>query len=160
MLGTLTLTLRHGKNYTVIGGPYTERTEGTIGVKMAAEINRTYDINIPTVDFKTPAIKDLDAGLIAAVQALTAGHALYVGCMAGRGRTGLFMAVIAKALGHENPVEYVRANYYSHAVETDAQYKFVTNYQIPAEVKKILYWAKFWSYFTFKSNLTNLKTVS
>jgi hypothetical protein len=154
MLGTLNLNLRPGKEYTVIGGPYKDRSEGTVGVRMAIEIQRPCDIDIGTVDFSTPDPDKLRVGLIRAVEHLTAGRPLYVGCYAGKGRTGLFMAVLAKAMGIENPVEYVRANYYPHAVETPEQYQYVTDFPIPLEVQKTLFWARFWSYFTFKKNLT------
>lgn len=159
MLGTLDLNLRTGKKYTIIGGPFTDQIKGTVGVKMAAEIKRNCDIDIPTRDFQTPNEKQLTEGLIIAINCITAGKPLYVGCMAGRGRTGLFLAILAKAFGEEKPVEYVRKNYYSHAVETDDQYAFVMNFPIPREVKSRLYWARWWSYLTFKNNLTNLDGV-
>lgn len=159
MLGTLNFNLRPGKEYTVIGGPYKDRIDGTIGVRMAIEIQRPCDIDIGTVDFSTPDPDKLRVGLIRAVQHLTAGRPLYVGCYAGKGRTGLFMACLAKCLGYEHPVEHVRENYYSHAVETPEQYQFVTDFVVPDEVKKILFWARIWSYFTFKNNLTNLPIV-
>lgn len=157
--GILSLPLRPGKSYTVIGGPSTNRLPDAIFVKMAAELPFPCEIDIPTEDFQTPDKHLLDAGLIAATRAIIQGRPLYVGCMAGRGRTGLFLAVLAKAFDIENPVEYVRENYYSHAVETSSQYKFVSEYKIPAEVTKMLFWARLRSYFTFKSTLTNLSSV-
>ena len=157
--GILPLAIRPGKDYVVIGGPSNKRIKAATFVKMAAELPFACEIDIPTEDFQTPEKHLLDAGLIQAVRAIVAGKPVYVGCMAGRGRTGLFLAVLAKAFDIENPVEYVRANYYNHAVETRSQYQFVTNYRIPAEVTKMLFWARLKSYFTFKTTLTNLKGV-
>jgi len=143
------LTGRH--YFTVVGGPYKERPNTYVGVKLAEEINRPCDVNIPTVDFDVPPKAVLDAGLAQAVTLLLAGEPLYVGCMGGKGRTGLFMAVLAKVLGVVNPVEYVRAEYYAHAVETKSQYAYVTEYEAPAAVTKAIRKARltatwaFWS---------------
>lgn len=164
MLGTLILPLRKGREFTVIGGPFTmhqDRYAMCIGVKMAAEINRQCDINIPTIDFSVPSLEHLDVGLERAVDAILNGKPVYVGCMAGRGRTGLFMSILAKSFGIERPVEYVRANYYSHAVETPEQYDFVMGYKIPEVVQRRIKLARLLSYVTFwrKNPLTNLSAV-
>lgn len=155
--GHMVLPLRGKKFYVVYGGPYRSRPTNTdtIGVKMAAEIDRPVDVDIPTVDFSTPPKHLLDAGLIKAVKYMVKGEVLYVGCMAGQGRTGLFLAILAKAFGIKNPVEYVRGHYYAHAVETPEQYNFISNYEIPQEVVRELRWAKFFSVFKLKKCLTN-----
>jgi hypothetical protein len=160
MLGTLRLPLRHNRYYEVVGGPYLECPDVAVGVKMAAEILAPSDISIPTRDFRTPDVKLLNDGLLAAVDAVLLGKPLYVGCMAGRGRTGLFLAILAKAFGVEHPVEYVRKHYYNHAVETDEQYKFVMSYVVPAEIKTKLFWARVWSYLTIDFGPRNLSDLS
>jgi hypothetical protein len=160
MLGKLSLPLRKNRNYTILGGPFVDHIPGTIGVKMAAEIQRPCHINIPTRDYQTPDPEDLRNGLINAVEHMVKGDPLYVGCYAGKGRTGLFLAVLAKAMGIEKPVDYVRANYYSHAVETEDQYLFVMDFPIPPEVTKMLKWARVKSYFTFRTELTNMVLAS
>ena len=43
--------------------------------------------------------------------------------MGGWGRTGLFLALLAKVCGVENPVTYVRENYSPRAVETTDQHR-------------------------------------
>jgi hypothetical protein len=165
MLGTLDLPLREGRAFTVIGGPFTDhasRYPTCVGVKMAKEIDRRCDISIPTRDFNVPSLDDLNKGLEAAVNNILAGKPVYIGCMAGRGRTGLFMAILAKAFGIKNPVEYVRANYFAHAVETDGQYQFVMGYPIPEAVQRDIKWARVKSYIFFWRNqreLTNLSAV-
>lgn len=160
--GHLELPLRAKKHYIVFGGPFVEKpkAQGFIGVKMAAEIGVPCEIDIPTPDFQVPPKAVLDKGLLEAVKAITKGKPVYVGCMAGRGRTGLFLSILAKAFGIEKPVEFVREHYYAHAVETRGQYDFVTNYEVPAEVLKELKWARFISHFRLKSLLTNLSKVA
>lgn len=159
MNGTLALSAPFSKFYTVIGGPYSERIKSAVGVKMAHELKLPCDIDIPTFDFSVPTRVDLDSGLEKAVRAILAGDPLYVGCMAGRGRTGLFLAILAKAFGEKSPVEYVREHYYEHAVETDKQYNFVMAYPIPDKVQSLIFWAGVWSVFQFKKSLTNLEGV-
>lgn len=159
MLGQMNLPVTKKTHFTVAGGPsYDAKSYPSfMFVKMAREINVPCDVSIPTVDFDTPNVDDLAAGLTTAVDALLLGTPLYVGCMAGKGRTGLFMAVLAKAFGVENPVEYVRKHYYAHAVETRDQYKFVTDFVIPEEVKKAIKKRKFIQRLIFwkSGNLTN-----
>ena len=156
--GTLKLPLPMGKYYTVIGGPShaaESQRRDRVFVKLAAEINISCDINIPTPDFSVPAKRVLDEGLYDAVHAITSGKAVYVGCMAGRGRTGLFLAILAKAFGVKNPVEYVRDTYYAHAVETKGQYAFVEDYKIPEDVKALIRNARWKSVFKIRRQLTN-----
>ena len=150
-LGELKLPLTGRHFFTVVGGPYREKPNTYVGVKMAKEIKAEAQVSIPTDDFSTPPLKVLDAGLEQAVTLLLAGEPLYVGCMGGRGRTGLFLAILAKVLDVKGPVEYVRKEYYGHAVETDEQYAFVTEYEAPAAVTKMIRKARrqaqwyFWS---------------
>lgn len=152
--GTLKLPLAGRKFYTVWGGPSSESHPDSIFVKMAAEIRRPCQIDIPTPDFNVPSKTTLDLGVRKAVKAILKGQPLYVGCMAGRGRTGLFLAILAKTFGVENPVEYVRENYYSHAVETQGQYDFVTRYEAPADVRKLIATKRWWAWLYWSSSLT------
>jgi hypothetical protein len=163
-LGTLKIPLgRTGYFYTLTGGPFRECPRNYFGVKMAAEIpaRAGYDhVDIPTRDFCVPDMTTLYKGLETAVAALVAGTPLYVGCMAGKGRTGLFMAVLAKAFGVKNPVEYVRANYYAHAVETADQYAFVSAFPVLPNVRKMIRRErlKYWYHCAFMgyASLTNI----
>lgn len=154
-LGTLKLPLSGNKFYEVTGGPYVTRPPFMFGVKMAKEIQRPCDVNIPTLDFQTPPQAEMSEGLRRAVATILKGKPVYVGCMAGRGRTGLFLAVLAKAFGIKNPVEYVREHYFAHAVETEEQYEYVMKYQIDADMQRWVKVAKLKSFFRFKNNLTN-----
>lgn len=159
MLGTLPLPLRGKKHFVIHGGPYYKKPLGMMGVKMAKEVQLADDdstqINIPTVDYNVPPKLAMADGLVRAVDAITKGEPLYVGCMGGKGRTGLFLAILARCFGIDQPVEYVREHYYAHAVETDAQYRYVMNFEIPASIPKKIAKAKFKSYFTpFRHCLT------
>lgn len=160
-LGTLQMPMPFGKHFTVTGGPsHAELAQHMFFVKMAAEIQVHCDVSIPTRDFKTPPAQQMHDGLIEAVLQITSGKPVYVGCMAGRGRTGLFLAVLAKAFGIVAPVEYVREHYFAHAVETDEQYAYVMNFPIPQEVTNRILWSKLWSVFSFKKNLTKAHTIA
>lgn len=127
----------HGDCY---GGPFrnfdpTERR--LIGVKMAAEINHTHDVSIPTADFCVPHEDDMQVGLRDALSLMAEGNDLYAGCMGGIGRTGLFMGCLSKVLidyhggtyrGFSDPVLMVRAIYKGHAIETEEQQEFVRGF--------------------------------
>jgi protein-tyrosine phosphatase len=107
---------------------------------MAQEIKQKCAVDIPTVDFQTPDRKTLYRGLSKAIDLILAGEPVYVGCMGGKGRTGLFLAVLAKAYGIKKPVEFVRANYYAHAVETKDQYDFVKRFTITPPLRRKINW--------------------
>ena len=94
-----------------------------VGVKMAVEINKFHHISVPTEDFSIPSVEDMQLGLMEAYDYMAKGNDLYVGCMGGIGRTGLFMGCIAKlmqdcgnvgfqkSLNTGDPVRWVRENY-------------------------------------------------
>jgi hypothetical protein len=142
----------------VFGGPFKEYRPGqrrVVSVKMAAEVNHPHDISIPTRDFKVPKLSDMHAGIAKALEAIVQGNDLYAGCMMGVGRTGLFMACLAKVmlnyaeqkawdflsrdeLKKNAPLHpaiiYVRKHYNSHAVETDDQKQFVSDFDTQPHV--------------------------
>jgi hypothetical protein len=156
-LGQLRIPLNRRQYFVVTGGPFFDCPKTMVGVKMAKEIRQTCAVDIPTEDFKTPDRKVLTSGLDKALNLLLDGEPLYVGCMGGKGRTGLFMAVLAKAFGVKNPVEYVRKHYYAHAVETKDQYAFVERFPITPEVQAKIKRAKRWAWTRFwKTNLTDV----
>lgn len=98
------------------------------------------DVHLPIRDFSVPENPAAVAGaLTAALSAAIAGKKVYIGCMGGWGRTGLFMALLAKAAGIENPVEYVRLNYTPRAVETEKQEHYVEDFDVSA-IQKALVW--------------------
>ena len=127
--GGFLLTTPKGVNCLILGGPYINMPKADmIGIKMAVEIHKPCHINIPTEDFDVPSVEDLRRGLIKAIVAIAKGKTLYVGCMGGIGRTGLFMAALLKIyLPNEDPIEMTRSLYIPHAVETTEQQKFINS---------------------------------
>lgn len=131
------ITLKAGSIHgTVFGGQFRRYLKGTrrlVGVKMAAEINHPCEVSIPTEDFSTPGPKVLTSGIMEALDYMNQGNDLYVGCMGGIGRTGIFMGVLFKAVSEYNgervdPVKFVRDNYQPSAIETDGQQRFVREF--------------------------------
>ena len=153
--GAIKLPLFLGKFFVVAGGPYVRVPDKMVGVKMAVEINHPHQISIPTRDFDVPRVSDVDTGLRQAVDAILRGDPVYVGCMGGIGRTGLFMAILAKAFGESDPVSDVRSQYNHHAVETKQQMQYVQDYVIPLDVLISIGIARFTKIWTFRKNLTN-----
>lgn len=142
-IGNGSIPLRIGNliDAEVFGGPYRERPQGMVYVKMAEEIMDYCDIDIPTKDFNVPQIGDLRAGVMRALMVMTQGHPVYVGCMGGIGRTGLFLAALAKVQIEyrkskhrkgrgDDPVLYVRKHFIPHAVETEQQQQFITDFDV------------------------------
>jgi hypothetical protein len=130
----------HGNLY---GGPFRKYVPGTrrlVGIKMAEEVEHPHDFKVDTEDFSVPKAHDMAQGIQFGLQELSKGNDLYVGCMGGIGRTGLYMACMAKVMfdyraetGHQDlprvdPVDYVRHHYIPHAVETSLQKAFVSDF--------------------------------
>jgi len=156
-----------GRKVTVMGGPYRDRPHEIRGVKLAQEIESTADVVLDIPDFGVPTNHQVDGALFQALKILTEDGVIYLGCMGGIGRTGMFMAILIKTIGIMNleadrktlwgrikvffnqypstlengsmvyePVEFVRDEYLSTAVETSEQYKFVSHYD-PTEMLAI-----------------------
>ena len=155
MRGYVALPMMWGSEFRVYGGPYMKIPKGMVGVKMAAEIKVPCEVNIPTVDYQVPELEDMKDGLFQAVEYIASGRPVYAGCMGGIGRTGLFLAIVCKAWGITDPIAYVRANYYAHAVETDQQRKYVDQFVIDPTILKMIKWAKVKNLFKFKKVLTD-----
>ena len=127
----------------ILGGPYMQKPKGFYGIKMAEEISRDCVISIPTRDFDVPDRGRLFAGLYAGISLAQQGVPLWVGCMGGIGRTGLYFGALSKVMsGYQkltkhkpiDPITYVRSTYYSHAVETEQQVQWVTDLDVSAVV--------------------------
>ena len=126
-----------GRKFPIYGGPYRAKPDNVPGVKMAEEIKAPCEIDIPTRDFDVPDVSTFKQGLAWGVSCLMEHGDLYVGCMGGIGRTGLYMAGLAKLMGVENPVGYVRQYYIPHAVETQQQQDYINDLDV-TEMRKIL----------------------
>lgn len=136
--GGIDLPLMGGKYFRLYGGPFQKwPASSTKGICVAVEHMRAKEANylLPIVDFSTPDPKKLVQALDAALDMVRRRNAVYVGCMGGIGRTGLFLASMLKLWGDENPVNTVRANYYEHAVETSDQRKFIDDLKFPLALR-------------------------
>ena len=91
----------------------------------------THD-HIEWPDFGVP---DSPAQLAGALRSLLdrarAGERVEVGCLGGHGRTGTALACLAVLCGQppDTAVDWIRANYCTHAVETPVQQTFVLDFK-------------------------------
>lgn len=110
----------------LFAGPYADKPADCIGLKLAPEVVGRAQFLLPIKDFDVPDPYRLYEGLGWALRQMALGRKVYVGCKGGMGRTGLFLACMAKTLGvTDKPVEWVRKVYNPWAVETKLQEKFV-----------------------------------
>lgn len=127
---------------TIVGGPY-DFYPGPVkafGVCVRAEpTKKPIDAHLPIEDFSVPHNpSQVEAVLRQAFRAALRGRTVYVGCMGGWGRTGLFLALMAKVVGVPDPIGYVRMHYSCRAVETESQMHFVEDFDV-TEIRKWLY---------------------
>lgn len=129
----------------LVGGPYNSKPDRFYGIKMAAEIQKDCVISIPTADYNVPDTGRLMAGLYAGITLAQQQCPLWVGCMGGIGRTGLYFGALAKVMAeyqrltkHKvtiDPVLYVRSHYIPHAIETAHQISWLGSLNV-TEVAK------------------------
>lgn len=149
--GTLPIKLG-SKSYAITGGPYYGKPAGALGIKLAQEIQADCHVDIPIQDFNVPTQKEMEVGVIQSLSLIIdfgQDHEIWAGCMGGMGRTGLLFACLIKVSQELNrnrwmpwvkqpdPVAFVREKYYSHAVETSSQMKFVDEFDAKAVAKFI-----------------------
>ncbi len=136
----------------VFGGRFEECPQDMrkASVKMAAEIKSHCAVNCPTKDFSTPNVHEFRLALLKGALLLKQHGYLYVGCMGGQGRTGIYMAGLVKMMECDDhapvwncrvtmngdptvipsSVLYVREHYLSHAVETREQEAFIATLEV------------------------------
>ena len=121
--------------FSITGGPYDAFPRGrAFGVCVRAERKprpEDMDVHLPIRDFDVP---EDDAAVAEALRRTLAaaleGRSVYVGCMGGWGRAGLFMALLAKVCWQDDPIGYVRELYTPRAVETEAQTHYVRTFDV------------------------------
>ncbi len=133
--GSLPLNI-DGQTVHITGGPFDSLPDGAFGVclEMGAEKAAQADVKVPTADFGVPDAAALHQAVGVVLRQLQAepDRPVHIGCRAGVGRTGLFLACLAKAAGVEgDPLAYVRAHYLPHAAETPAQEALVRSFTWP-----------------------------
>jgi protein-tyrosine phosphatase len=78
-------------------------------------------------DFSVPTKDDLEQAVQHTIAYAQAGHHIVIHCSAGIGRTGLFMAFLAKqvlGLSSAEALQWIRS-YIPHAVETPEQQRLL-----------------------------------
>jgi len=124
MNGEVRLT-RRGAARRVVGGRFNDFAPPAIGVCLEARsrLANLADVLIEVPDFTAPTQAQLRDGLVATLRLMRDAPELpvYVGCAAGLGRTGTFIAALARMAGIGDAVAWVRANYDGRAVETAEQ---------------------------------------
>ena len=133
--GTLPLTVA-GRAVTITGGPFDAIPDGAFGVCLELASAKAWlaEVALPTPDFGLPEPEALRQAVGAVLAQLEADpdRPVHVGCRAGVGRTGLFMACLARAAGVEgDALDYVRRHYLSHAAETEAQQAMARGFSWP-----------------------------
>lgn len=124
------------KKVQIAGGPYDffpHQEKGAFGVCVRAERvdPSKVDLHLPIRDFSVPKDDDeVRRVIVETLRVALKGHNVYVGCMGGWGRTGLFLALLAKAAGVKDPVGYVREHYTPRAVETKEQQRYVEHFDV------------------------------
>lgn len=125
-----------GDELIIYGGPYANKPLSMVGVCVAMELhNLPAAVKVPIRDFKTPSQEEAYTAVAQTLMLALGGASVYVGCMGGRGRTGLLLALVTKTVFELNgtdddPVQFVRDYYNPHAVETDAQEAFVEDFDV------------------------------
>lgn len=130
-----------GQTGLVYAGPYGELVradapDNALMICMAAELQHLpHDVLVPTHDFCTPDPFLMEIALLRAIRAVAMRQPVAVGCKGGIGRTGLFLALLAKvmyAMGRldQEPLAFVRAVYYPHAVETKGQIAYLHTFDV------------------------------
>lgn len=120
--------------------PRYQKKPNTFGVNLRAEANHSCQMLLPIADYSVPTdhASVVQAKVQRIIEMRMQGMDIYVGCMGGIGRTGLMLALVAKALGAEHPVAYVREHYLSHAVETEEQAQYVDDFDV-SSIQKTLF---------------------
>lgn len=128
-VGRLPLTVG-GKTYWITGGPISaaDQVPGAFRVNLSLTQQHAADLRLPTEDFGCPPADAMQAAVAQTLDVLFSDRAVYAGCVGGKGRTGLFLACMAKAIGTPDPLTYVRFHYHRHAVESLQQGRFLRDW--------------------------------
>lgn len=122
----------------IAAGPYKDKPEEFPGIKLAAEFDDPCAIDLPIKDFSIPDVAACERAVYAAIVLIWQGATPYVGCMGGKGRTGVFLGVLAKValrstrkiwrVTYPDPVTWIRENYRPEACETPEQEAYVRGF--------------------------------
>jgi hypothetical protein len=124
---------------TIGGGPYDamlgqhNRRPGTFGVAVGK--GPMYvgdaDVHLPIGDFGVPkSDAAVQTAILNAYNAAFRGEKVYIGSMGGYGSTGLFLALLAKTAGIEQPVAWTREHYDFKAADANEQAAYVSGFDV------------------------------
>jgi hypothetical protein len=131
--------------WTMYGGSFLSPLEVMPTVNMTTEIPTRADVHIPTRDYSVPPVDKAVVGILKAYGLLSVHKELFVGCMGGHGRTGLFLALMTKlsdelyGQSRGDPIMRVRNEYRPRAVETREQAEYVMKFPYD-RVLKVIDW--------------------
>ena len=144
-----------GQSIVVRGGPFRKCPEDAFGVNMAAGEQPGGDIRVEVVDFGVPDPDALRLRALYACYVALKGESIYVGCGAGIGRTGTFLAVMARIMNPEcdgarqrgypkadGVTGWLREKYREGAVETSAQDELVNSLDLEWERRLYAHWCE------------------
>ena len=124
MNGAVSLHLL-GADRRIVGGSFNDFAAPAIGVclETRSRLANLADVLIDVPDYTAPTQAQLVEGLATTLRLMhdTPALPVYVGCAAGLGRTGTFIAALARLAGIADAVVWTRAHYDPRAVETPAQ---------------------------------------
>jgi protein-tyrosine phosphatase len=132
-----------GRIVYVVGGPYINRPKELLGFDLrdGEAFNRETFYRLPIKDFSVPTVEEMARACFYAENSLALFRVIYVGCTAGIGRTGLFMACLylynrvketkgkfSVKTAPEDVINLVRRDYYARAIETKRQEEFIADF--------------------------------
>ncbi len=125
-----------GRAVEITGGPFDAIPDGAFGVCLEPAAAKAWlaDVALPIPDFGVPEMHELKRAVAAVLAQMQADPArpVHVGCKAGIGRTGLFLACLARAAGvGGDPIAFVRAQYHPDAAETPYQERMARDFSWP-----------------------------
>lgn len=90
----------------------------------------------PTRDYSTLPL-DVQSALVSRIlSALNKGKTVGICCLGGHGRTGYVAALVLGKLGIEDPIDHLRKNYCSKAVESKEQIEAIAKFLKKPDLKK------------------------
>lgn len=96
------------------------------GLKLPIKLPQPKGVSIDWPDMSVPDGLDREFWEALATTLAKEKGVLYIGCSAGKGRTGTALAILVGLWGiSTTPIAYVRGHYHPEAVETDAQVEYV-----------------------------------
>lgn len=84
-------------------------------------------VHLPIPDLQVPTLESLDAAIEATIERLQAGKNIVVHCYAGLGRTGMFLACLARrvhGMSADQAIDWVRSML-PGAIETSGQIRMI-----------------------------------